>query len=133
MSVNYFIECKRAYLLVQHTSNFELTAEMINQFWVNLAAACKISGHKRILWEGKITAHRLTTAEIYYSASQPGQIALGLKLACVFGKYLPDEQTRFFKSVALRKGAIIDFFSERQAALQWLGLAADPISQPSGR
>jgi hypothetical protein len=94
----------------------------MTKFWITLAAAYQTTGCKRIIWEGRIGERPMNNTQIFNSASQGAQIALGLKLACVFENYIADERTAFFKSVALRKGAIIEFFTNREEAFTWLGL-----------
>ncbi len=119
--MDLYIERLPTHLLVQHSRDFEFTEEAVHRVWITLAAACQKTNHKRVLWEGEIIARPMNIGQLYQAAAQAGKVALGLKLACVFKNFTPDERADFFKSVALRKGAIIQFFSERDAALEWLG------------
>jgi hypothetical protein len=126
MSSDFAIEYRHNYLFVQHSTDFNLTSSGMNEFWLAIAPACKSLGCKRVLWEGRITSRRMTTTEIYSSASIAGRVAVGLKLACVLDGYIADERTFFFKSVASRTGATIDFFSTAEEALIWLGITPVP-------
>ncbi|HEU5177314.1 MAG TPA: hypothetical protein VFU24_07655 [Burkholderiales bacterium] len=38
----------------------------------------------------------------------------------------PDDQSQFFRDVAQNRGVRVDFFSEREAALRWLGVGLQP-------
>ena len=46
----------------------------------------------------------------------------GLAMACFVQGHVPDEQTEFFKTAAMNRGVRVEFFSNREEALRWLGI-----------
>jgi hypothetical protein len=126
MSTDFTIEFRLTYLHIQNAPNYEITSSGASRRWAALATACAAFGCNRVLWEGKVAARRLTISEVYDSAKQLSDIAPGLKLACFFEGYTPDELSDFYKKVALNRGTLIRFFSNRVDALRWLGVDLGP-------
>jgi hypothetical protein len=126
MSTDFTIEFRLTYLHIQNAPDYEITPESANRRWTALASACATFNCKRVLWEGKVAARRLTVPEVYNSAKQLADIAPGLKLACCLEGHTPDELSEFYKSVASNRGAQIQFFSNREDALKWLGADLSP-------
>jgi hypothetical protein len=124
MDEDFSIQCLPDYLLVEHPSEIDLSVEVINKFWTALKAACKSTSHKHVLCAGRIARRTLKMLDIFDTASMAGRVALGLKMACVFENYTPDERTALFKMVALRHGAIVEFFSSREEAITWLSVGS---------
>lgn len=109
------------YLHITHPDNFVLLPEELNKLWQNLAAACKIHDCRRVLNEGNLDFSKIRAYDAYNSGSQAGEIR-GLRMACLFPNYEPDEQSEFFKTVASNRGATIELFTDRAEALKWLGV-----------
>jgi hypothetical protein len=122
MSTDFTIEFRLTYLHIQNSLDYEITPEGASRRWTALATACATFNCNRVLWEGKVAARRLTISEVYNSASQLADIAPGLKLACYLVDYIPDDLSEFYKQVAFNRGTQIQFFSNREAALKWLGI-----------
>jgi hypothetical protein len=55
---------------------------------------------------------------------QASNLIPGLRVACCFENHETDELTEFFKTAASNRGVEIEFFSDRQKALSWLGVEA---------
>lgn len=122
MDFDFYIQCLPDYLLVQHPSEIEISTAVANEFWTTLAAACKTTAYKHVLCEGRIARRTMKMFEVFDTAAMAGRASLGLKMACVFENYVPDDRTALFKMAALRHGAMVDFFSSREEAIAWLSV-----------
>ena len=105
------------------STDFRLTphAEYIH---VELASDYEIKpeGQRRVLIEGTIGRRSMGTMDSFGFGSLMGSMLTGMSLACCLYGYRPDQQTQFFKDVAQNRGVRIDFFTDRGAALRWLGV-----------
>jgi hypothetical protein len=63
-------------------------------------------------------------AGAFISGEQISQSVSGLLMACYFQGYKADELTEFFKTVARNRGTSVEFFSDLEEALRWLGLGS---------
>jgi len=118
------ITFREGYLHITHPENFVILPEDIDGLWLNLAEACKAHKCNRVLSEGNLNISKLKAFDAYKSGSQAGEIR-GLRLACLFPNLKPDNQSDFFKTVAANRGAKVEFFDDRAAALRWLGVKND--------
>jgi hypothetical protein len=109
------------YLHITHPENFVVLSEEIEGLWQNLAEACRAFGCNRVLNEGNVDLSKLKSYDTYIAGSQAGGIR-GLRMACLFYGFEPDEQSEFFKTVASNRGAKVEFFRDRAEALKWLGV-----------
>lgn len=123
MKTAYNFDFSDGFVQVFHTDDFVVTAQSIKQFWNELAEFCKKKDCKKVLAEGKIFKRKMSTVEAFESGNTAGKKILGLWLACVFPQYKPDETTEFFKTVAKNRGVRIEFFTDREKALEWLNVA----------
>ena len=122
MSTTYTIEFKGNYVHVQNPPDYEITAEGMERLWSDLAEACLKYDCRKVLSEGKSPVRRLKTLDAFSSGTAAAESIPGLLLAVVFEDYVTDQLTSFFKAVALNRGASVEFFSDREQALRWLGL-----------
>lgn len=113
------------YLHVQLAPAYELTPEGNAELILAIADVCARQGQRRVLVEGAVAARRMGTMDSFGSGSLAGSMLTGISLACCFYGYQPDQQTQFFKDVAHNRGVRIEFFSDRDAALRWLGVGQD--------
>ena len=109
------------YLHVLHPDNFEISPETNQKIWQAINAACKNHKCLRVLSEGKINQRKMKTWNAHESGSQAGGIR-GLRLACLFYGYEPDEMSEFFQTVSANRGVKVEFFTDKSAALEWLGV-----------
>jgi hypothetical protein len=89
-----------------------------------LTPHCTRQGQRRVLIEGTVARRQMGTMDSFGLGSLVGSMLSGISLACCFYGYTPDQQTQFFKDVAQNRGVRIEFFSERDAALRWLGVGS---------
>jgi hypothetical protein len=109
------------YLHITHPDDFVILSEHIDVLWHNLSEACSAHDCRRVLNEGNIDFSQLRAFDSYSAGFQAGEIE-GLRMACLFPKYQPDEKFEFFQTVASNRGAKIEFFTDRAEALKWLGV-----------
>ena len=107
------------YLHIMHPDNFVLLSEAIEGLWQNLYKACAAYHCNRVLNEGPVDLSQLRAFDSYTAGSHAGEIE-GLRMACLFYDYEPDERAEFFKAVAANRGAQVEFFTDREDALKWL-------------
>ena len=113
------INFRGQYLHITHPDNFVLLPEELDDLWQNLANACKTHDCRKVLNEGNLDFSKIRAYDSYSAGSHAGEIR-GLRMACLFPNYKPDEQSEFFKTVAANRGATIELFTDRDAALKWL-------------
>lgn len=109
------------YLHVLLAQNYEITPEGMQKFWSEIQNVCRKYKCYKVLSEGKIHSRKLTGWDAYNSGSQAGEIR-GLRIACLFYNYHPDETSDFFKTVAANRGTKVEFFTKKSTALKWLGI-----------
>jgi hypothetical protein len=64
----------------------------------------------------------MSTKDAFDTALQAVSADSGLSMACYFPGYKTDEKTQVFVTVAYNRGVNIKFFSNRDKALEWLGI-----------
>jgi len=112
---------REGYLHITYPDDFVLLPEDINQLWLRLSAVCKSYNCNRVLNEGHLDLSKLRAFDSYNAGSQAGEIE-GLRMACLFHGYEPDEKAAFFQTVASNRGAKVEFFLNPAEALKWLGV-----------
>jgi hypothetical protein len=122
MCTNFTIEFRGDYIYVRHASDFEFTPEYTASFWSALGDECQTYNCRHVLREGRFSLRKMNLLEAYNSAIQAANVISGLRVACCFKDHTEDEMTKFFKMAASNRGVEIEFFSDCQAALFWLGV-----------
>jgi len=122
MEISYSFKFSGNYIYVQHFEDFTAYAQSRIKFWEDLADFCKANHCKKVFAEGNIFKRKMSTVEAFEFGNTAGKKILGLRLAFVFPEYQPDATTDFFKTVAKNRGVRIEFFNDREEALQWLNV-----------
>lgn len=118
---DFRLEPREGYLYLHLAPGFEMTPESMAAIWGALSEACRRHGVRRVLVEGENVRRRLTTIESFDHAGLAAKLMPGLSVACVFRGFVPDDQTRFFQTVAMNRGVRTEFFQDLNEALKWLG------------
>ena len=126
MSTDFQTSLHAHYIHVQLASGYELTPEGNAELILAISDVCTRQGQRRVLVEGTVAARRMATMDSFGLGSLMGSMLTGVSLACCFYGYAPDQQTQFFKDVAQNRGVRVEFFSDRAAALRWLGVGSGP-------
>ena len=123
MSTDFQTSLHADYIHVQLAPGYELTPEGNAELILAISDVCTRQGQRRVLVEGTVAARRMGTMDSFGSGSLAGSMLAGMSVACCFYGYRPDQQTQFFKDVANNRGVRVEFFTDRNAALRWLGVA----------
>ena len=122
MSTDFSLEFNGKYIHIVHSPDYEITPESNDTMWKALSEACKKYKCLKVFAEGPTQKRKLSSLDAFQSGSQASQSIPGLKLAICIYEYKPDETTKFFTDVAYNRSAFIEFFSDKQKALDWLGI-----------
>lgn len=123
MSELYKIEFVDGYIHIQHSDNFEITPKILEKLWDDLAQACQTYNCNKVLAEGPVKRRQISTADAFFSSEKAVTSIRGLKLACYFYNYKPDDISEFFKTVIQNRGGKAEFFTNKESALKWLGIS----------
>ena len=127
MSIDITLEFNGKYIHISHPPDYEITPESVKKLWTELSQACRKYNCLKVLAEGYAPKREIRTMDAFDSGSQASQFMPGLTMAICFQEYAPDEITKYFTDVAYNRGAHIKFFTNREEALQWLGITdAEP-------
>ena len=121
LSTDFEITFRGSYIHVQLAENFEINPSGMETVWKATAEACQKYSCYKVLSEGNIRSRKLKAWDAYSSGSQASEIS-GLRHACLFYNYKPDDMSEFFKTVSSNRGSYIDFFTDKTKALKWLGV-----------
>ena len=124
LSTDFEIIFRGSYIHVRLADNFEINPASLEKIWNATAEACQIYACNKVLSEGNIRSRKLKAWDAYSSGSKASEIT-GLRHACLFYNYQPDDLTEFFKTVSSNRGTYIEFFTDKAKALKWLDVASD--------
>lgn len=122
MGKGFTVEDRGGYIHLLHEPNYEVTRESMGVVWAELSAACNELGCNIVLIEAPSPKRQMDTTAAFEVATRIAQIAPGIKVAMLLLDYQTDELTEFFKTVARNRGARVEYFSEKEEALEWLGV-----------
>jgi hypothetical protein len=123
MSTSFTLNYVSNYIWIQHPADYEITPDSQQQLWLAIGEACEKYRCWRVLAESSAPPQRnMSTQDALKSAGQAAIASSELRVACVFPGYITDETTEFFITVAYNRGVRIEFFTNRQEALNWLGV-----------
>jgi len=122
MSTEFKLRPQADYVHVELAPGYEIKPEGATALTLAISEACARQGLRRVLVEGAVVARHMAAMDSFGSGTLVGTRLAGVSLACCFYGYAPDEQSQFFKDVAQNRGARVEFFADREAALRWLGV-----------
>jgi hypothetical protein len=120
MITNYTIEFRVDHIYVFHAEEFELSRELTDFMWSEIARACEKYHCYKVLIEAPAPNRDLDTAGAFESGARLSEIAPRLSVAICFHGYKTDDLTEFFETVARNRGVNVGFFDDAAAALTWL-------------
>lgn len=124
MSTDFTTTLQPGYLHVELAPGYEIRPEGTRQLTLAISDVCARRDVRRVLIEGSVAKREMGTMDSFGLGSLMGSMLTGMHVAmCLYG-YAPDGQSQFFRDVAQNRGVRVDFFTERDAALRWLGVAA---------
>jgi len=125
MSIFFSLEFNGKYIHIVHPPDYEISPESNEKLWKELAEACRKYDCLKVLAEGPSQKRRITSLDAFKSGSQASESIPGLTMAICIDGYVTDETTEFFTNVAYNRGADIEFFNDKDKALEWLGIKDD--------
>ena len=114
------LEFKDDHIHLTHGDSFEITPDGMKSFWNYLREQCENHDCTNILIEADAPTRSMDTVAAFTSGVQLASIAPNLWMALCFQRYEPDEISELFRQAARNRGANVEFFSDREAALSWL-------------
>jgi hypothetical protein len=121
LSTDFEINFRGSYIHVLPAKNNEISPEGLLRVWNAIAAACQNYKCNKFLSEGNLHSRRLKDWDAFGSGTQASEIP-GLRQASLFYNYTPDDLTEFFKTVTSNRGTLVEFFTDKAAALKWFGV-----------
>jgi len=114
------LEFKNDHIHLTQGKNFEITPDGMKSFWDYLRKQCEHHACTNILIEAEAPTRSMDTVAAFTSGVQLASVAPNLWMALCFLRYKPDEISELFRQAARNRGANVEFFTDREAALVWL-------------
>lgn len=125
METGFTLKFLNDHIHITHPPGFVFSPASIGEVWGLVERACKQYDCRRVLIEAREFKRDLDTATAFDSGIAASRIVPGLKVALCFPGYRPDDVSAFFKTVALNRGTLIEFFEDADEAREWLSLDDD--------
>jgi hypothetical protein len=122
MSADFTLGLRRHYVHVQLSPGYEITPQSLSRLWTALHAFCREHNCQLVLCEGVKPKRQMSAKESYQFGIAMTQDLSVLQVACYWEGYKTDHLTDLFKQVTHLRGVNIEFFSNREEALCWLGV-----------
>jgi len=121
MSTDFTTTLQAGYLHVTLAPGYEIRPAGTRELTLAISDICTRRNVGRVLIEGRVAKRHMDTMDSFGLGALMGSRLAGMQVAiCLYG-YAVDQQSQFFKDVAQNRGVRLDFFSDREAALRWLG------------
>jgi hypothetical protein len=129
MSTDFTLDFLDGYIRIQYPEDYEITPESQQKLWVAIGEACDKYNCWCVLAESLVPPKRnMTHVDAFKSAGQAAKVSRDLRVALVLQDYSPDETTEFFMNSAYKMGVRIEFFTDREEALKWLGIDGGKVT-----
>ena len=119
MDEPYSIEHRGDHVHVLFGGDYKPDPESQNELWARLRGVCLEHDTRRVLAEGVLPAPDRPPASVAHAGQKTATIP-NLWLAFHFDDFVPTENTELYETVAASQGVRVKFFSDRDAALNWL-------------
>ena len=120
-------EFKEDHLHLTHGDKFVVPLGDMEAYWAHLGEKCKRHACTSILIEGDCPTRNMDTVGAFTSGVAAASIAQNLWLALCSHGYQPDGIGELFRQAARNRGANVEFFNDREAALVWLRVNNPPF------
>ena len=114
------LEFKDDHLHLKHRTGYQISPDGMNSFWGYLREQCEHHDCTNILIEADAPTRDMDTVAAFTSGVEVASIAPNLWMALCFPGHEPDEISELFRQAARNRGANVEFFEDRDAALHWL-------------
>lgn len=116
------IEFLGDYIHIDHGRGLVIRPDGMKAQWDLISDLCHEYGCGRVLVESIAPERHLDTISAFESGIEASAAYPGLAVAICFYDYEPDETSELFITAARNRGARVKFFSDKNAALRWLGV-----------
>ncbi|MCZ6898348.1 MAG: hypothetical protein O7D95_06565 [Betaproteobacteria bacterium] len=112
------ISIQPGYVLVERSQDYKVVLSEQPAKLMEMSAACKEAGCRKVLILGHRTKVRLSTQEIFELGKEIAK--LSLQIAVVELHDASKENVEFLENVVVNRGVPIQFFDNEQDAKDWL-------------
>ncbi len=112
------ISIQPGYVLVERPQDYRVVLNEQSARLMEISAACKEAGSRKVLILGPKTKVRLSVSDIYNLGQEIAK--LGLRIALVESHDASKENEGFLINVVTNRGVPIQFFDNEQDAKDWL-------------
>ena len=124
---NVAVEFCGSYIHVKKPGVFALSAPESGSFWARLKEICSELDSDTVLIEASSVEIGHDTMCTFDSGVEASNIVENPTIAIYAAEYSPDEAAEFFKTVAINRGAHVEFFTSFNNAVSWLGVDPVPV------
>jgi len=117
------VDFRGDHIRIVHPRAFQITPAGMDVFWNELGAICRQYECDRVLATGPAPERKLDTVGAFQSGVRAADVYPNLWLALCFKNYKPDEMSELFVTAARNRGVRVKFFSDKDAAMRWLGVS----------
>lgn len=120
MESGFSLKFKDDFIEIVHPPGFVATPSSMPDIWRIISEACSKFNCRKVLVIARQFKRELDTAQAFDSGVEASRIVQGISLALCLKGHKPDELSKFFQTVALNRGATVEFFDDEDIALEWL-------------
>lgn len=122
MGLPFELKVHSDYIHVTHPTGMVIDPDSTQEIWAQLGRFCLEEGVSKVILETSRPELRLDTMAAFDSGRILAENTSGLTVALCFHEYQFDDLTTFLKTVAQNRGVRVEFFSNTDEALKWLGV-----------
>ncbi|NOT47050.1 MAG: hypothetical protein HOP17_04790 [Acidobacteria bacterium] len=128
MDLPFELKVHPNYLHIKHPPGMVIDPDSTQEMWTQVGRLCFEHGRAKVLIEAEKPEKRLDTMTAFDSGRILAENTSGLTIAMCFYNYEVDDLTTFLKTVAQNRGVRVEFFSDLESALEWLGIKAGELT-----
>ena len=126
------VEFCGSYIHVKQPGALALSAPATNAFWERLRQICDELDSDTVLIEAASVEAGRDTMSTFDSGVNASLIVENPTIAICSEAYKPNDAAEFFRTVAVNRGAHVEFFTCFQKAVRWLGADLGPFDGNCG-
>lgn len=119
---NIAVEFCGSYIHIKQPGVFALAAPETRSFWARVREICCELDSDTVLIEAYSVETGHDTMSTFDAGVEASTIVDSPTIAICAEGYSPDEAAEFFKTVAINRGAHVEFFTNTNNAVSWLGV-----------
>jgi hypothetical protein len=120
MESGFVVKFHGDFIEIVHPPGFVASAASLPEIWRVISEACSRYDCRKVLVTARQFKRELDTAQAFDSGVEAAKTIPGLSLALCLKGHVPDDLSSFFVTVALNRGARVEFFEDEDLARKWL-------------